>query len=165
MDLFILRHGKAGHSSSEPDDDKRALTPAGRKEIRTIARWMHDEKIQFDVIGSSPLIRASETAGIVARVLDLRDRVIIWEDLAPGGDLDTVCYSVAQANSEGNVLVVGHEPAMSALVGKIISPGGTASVMFPKGGLAKIRYFAFDDRHPSGVLQWLLTPQQTQAMR
>jgi phosphohistidine phosphatase len=165
MDLFILRHGKAGHSSGEADDDKRALTPAGRKEIRTIARWMHREKIQFDVIASSPLVRASETAGIVARTLDLKDQVVIWKDLAPGGDLDTVCYSAAQTNSGENVLVIGHEPAMSALVGKIISPGGTASVMFSKGGLAKIRFFAFDDRKPSGVLQWLLTAKQIRAMR
>lgn len=164
MDLFILRHGKAGHSSGEPDDNLRALTPAGRKEIRDIARWMQGERIQFEIIATSPLVRASETAGIIARTLDLKERVVVWEDLAPGGDLDSVCYQAAQSGTEGAILVVGHEPALSGLVGKIISRGGTASVAFAKGGLAKIRYFSFDTL-PSGVLQWLLTPKQIQAIR
>jgi phosphohistidine phosphatase len=165
MDLYILRHGKAGHSSDEPDDNLRVLTPAGRKEIRAIARWMKEEKIPFDLMASSPLVRASETAGIIAKMLGLKDRVVIWEDLSPGGDLDTVCSSAAQSGGEGNVLVIGHEPELSVLVGKIISHGKSASVVFAKGGLAKIRYFTFDDRHPSGVLEYLLTAEQILAMR
>ncbi len=163
MDLFILRHGKAGQSSEEPDDTMRALTPAGRKEIRAISRWMKREKFRFDIVASSPLIRASETAGIVARFLDSKDRIVIWPDLAPGGDLDSVCLNAAQSGVTA-LLIVGHEPEMSDLVGKIISPGGTASIIFTKGGLAKIRNFSFH-RQPSGFLQWLLTAKQIQAMR
>jgi phosphohistidine phosphatase len=164
MDLYILRHGKAGHASDGPDDSKRALTPAGRKEIRSIARWMQAEKIRFDLIATSPLIRASETARIVARTLSLEDKVISWEDLAPGGDPDSVCYAASQS-AKSIILLVGHEPDLSSLIGRIIAQGDTASVMVTKGGLAKIRYFAFDDRHPSGVLQWLLTAKQIQAMQ
>jgi phosphohistidine phosphatase len=164
MDLFILRHGKAGQSSGQQNDSMRTLTPAGRKEIRDIARWMQRKKFQFDVIASSPLIRASETAGIVARTLDQKDRVVLWDDLAPGGDLDTVCYNAAQSESDAAILVIGHEPELSGLVGKIISQDGTASVIFAKGGLAKIRNYSFDKR-PSGELQWLLTPRQMMEMR
>jgi len=164
MDLYILRHGKAGHSSSDPDDDRRSLTPAGRKEIRAIARWLQAEKISFDLIASSPLIRASETARIVGRTLNLEDRVVRWDDLAPGGDPDSVCYATSQSE-KSTILIVGHEPDLSLLIGKIISQGKTASVLLTKGGLAKIRYFAFDDQHPSGILQWLLTAKQIQSMR
>jgi phosphohistidine phosphatase len=164
MDIYILRHGKAGHSSGGPKDSTRALTPGGRKEIRNIARWMQREKIEFDVIASSPLIRASETAKIIARTLERKDLVVTWDDLAPGGDLDTVCYNAAQCRSDGAILVIGHEPALSGLIGKIISHDGTASVIFAKGGLAKVRNFSFD-RWPSGVLQWLLNAKQIQAMQ
>lgn len=164
MDLYILRHGKAGQSSEDPGDNMRKLTPAGRKEIRYIARWMKKEKFRFDVIASSPLIRASETAGIVARMLDRKDRVVTWDDLAPGGDPDTVCYNAAQSATDATILLIGHEPELSGLVGKIISSAGTASVIFAKGGLAKIRNYSFDQQ-PSGALQWLLTPKQIQAMR
>ena len=164
MDLYILRHGKAGHSSSDPDDDRRVLTPAGRKEIRAVARWMQAEKISFDLIATSPLPRASETAKIVARSLGLEDRVTSWEDLAPGGDPDSVCYAASESGKNA-VLLIGHEPDVSVLIGKIIGHGDHASVVMAKGGLAKIRYFAFDDRHPSGTLQWLLTAKQILAMR
>jgi phosphohistidine phosphatase len=165
MDLYIMRHGKAGHSSGGQDDRLRALTPAGRKEIRAIARWLKAEKIPFDLIASSPLVRARETAGILARTLGLKEQAVIWEDLSPGGDPDTVCFSATQSGGRGDVLIIGHEPDMSGLIGKIISPGGAVSVIFSKGGLAKIRYFSFDDRHPSGVLEYLLTARQIQAMR
>jgi phosphohistidine phosphatase len=164
MDLFILRHGKAGQSSEAPNDNTRALTPDGKKEIRDIARWMQSEKFKFDVIASSPLIRASGTAEIVARTLDQKDRVVIWDDLAPGGDLDSICYNAAQSGSDATILIVGHEPGLSNLIGKIISKDGTASTILAKGGLAKIRNFAFENQ-PSGDLQWLLTPKQIRAMR
>ncbi len=164
MDLFVLRHGKAGQSSGEPDDSERALTTPGREEIRDIARWMRRERFRFDVIASSPLIRASETAGIVARILDRKDRLVIWEELAPGGDPDTVCYRAAQSGNEVDILIVGHEPDLSGMVGRIISRSGPASLVIAKGGLAKIRNFSFE-RQPSGDLQWLLTPKQMLAMR
>jgi phosphohistidine phosphatase len=164
MDLFILRHGKAGQSSGDPDDSKRPLTPNGREEIREIARWMRRERFRFDVIASSPLARASETAGIIARALDRKERLDLWDELAPGGDPDTICYHAAQSGDSAVILIVGHEPALSALVGRIICGGGTTSVIFAKGGLAKIRNFSFNGT-PSGDLQWLLTPKQILEMR
>ena len=164
MDLFVLRHGKAGQSSDDPDDSTRPLTPNGRDEIREIARWMRRERFRFDVIASSPLARAGETAGIIARALDRKDRLVLWEELAPGGDPDTICYHAAQSGENAVILIVGHEPALSALVGRIISGGLTSSLIFAKGGLAKIRNFSFDGK-PSGDLQWLLTPKQILEMR
>ena len=163
MDLFVLRHGKAGQSSVDPDDRIRPLAPGGREEIREIARWMKKERFRFDAIATSPLIRASETAGIIARALDCKDRLVIWDELAPGGDPDTVCYHAAQSGEDTAVLLVGHEPDLSSLIGRIISGGGMSSLVLAKGGLAKIRNFSFD-KQPSGDLQWLLTPKQIMAM-
>ncbi|MDP3563131.1 MAG: phosphohistidine phosphatase SixA [Methanoregula sp.] len=163
MDLFILRHGKAEEASAEQDDSMRALTTVGRKEIRNIARWMRNEKFRFNAIATSPLMRAHETAGIIARILERKDRLVVWEDLAPGGDLDTVCYHAAQLGKDATVLVVGHEPGLSALLGRITSRDGTTSVIMAKGSLARIRDFSFEGE-PSGALQWLLTAKQMQAM-
>ena len=73
MDLFVLRHGKAEPSSDEPEDMKRALTAEGRNEIRKVARWMRSKKFGFNIIATSPLIRAHETAEIVARSLGQKD--------------------------------------------------------------------------------------------
>jgi phosphohistidine phosphatase len=159
MDLFILRHGKAGKSSGEPDDDTRALTRKGKEEIKRVAQWMKAKKFRFDIIATSPLQRARETAEIVAAVLGQKDRLAHWNDLAPGGDPDTVCYNASQQGTDAAVLIVGHEPGLSMLISKIVWGDGNGSIVVSKGGLAKIRNFSFDTR-PSGDLQWLLTPKQ-----
>ena len=164
MDLFILRHGKAGSSSDSPDDMARALTAEGRAEIRKISRWMRSKKLLFSVIATSPLTRALETAEIVARSLKKNDRIEIWDELQPGGDPDTVCYHAAQYNKDVAVLLVGHEPDLSRLAGKIITGGYPANIVLGKGGLIKIRNFSYS-KEPSGELQWLLTPKQMSEMR
>jgi phosphohistidine phosphatase len=164
MDLYMLRHGKAERPQKGQEDSERRLTAAGKKEIRDIARWMQREGIGFDLIASSPLVRARETGKIIARILGLKNRAVTWEDLAPGGDPETVCYAAAQSGDNGIILIIGHEPALSGLIGKIISRDGTAAVMVMKGGLARVTDFSFDS-YPSGVLQGLLTAKQMKAMR
>jgi phosphohistidine phosphatase len=159
MDLFLLRHGKAGQSSHNSDDGARKLTKAGRSEIRKVARWMKKKNLRFNCIATSPLARAYQTAEIMAKLLDLKERPEVWDELAPGGDPDTICYHASQTGKEASVILVGHEPDLSGLIGRIITGGESASLVITKGGLAKIRNFSFGDK-PSGELQWLLTPGQ-----
>jgi len=164
MDLYILRHGKAGQSFNRPGDSERKLTADGRSEMRKVARWIRGKKIRFDVIATSPLARAKETAEIVARVLKEKEKLEIWDDLSPAGDPDTVFSKAGEYDTEASVLIVGHEPALSHMIGKIITRGDTASVILAKGGMAKIRNYEFKS-NPSGDLQWLLTPRQMSEMQ
>jgi phosphohistidine phosphatase len=159
MDLFILRHGKAGQLSEKAGDRARKLNKAGRSEIKKVARWMKRKNLRFDAVATSPLARAYETAEIVAKSLDIQDRLEVWDELAPGGDPDTACYHASQAGNEASLILVGHEPGLSDLIGRIISGGDTASLVIAKGGLARIRNFSFSDK-PYGELQWLVTPGQ-----
>jgi phosphohistidine phosphatase len=163
MDLFVLRHGKAGQSSDGSNDRKRALTADGKDEMRKVGKWMRSKKFGFTVIATSPLTRAYETADIVARSLDQKDRLAVWKELAPGGDLDTICYHAAQYGEDAAVLLTGHEPLLSMLISRIIAGNDTVSIILAKGGLGKIRNYSFDKR-PSGDLQWLLTPRQMMEM-
>jgi phosphohistidine phosphatase len=164
MDLFVLRHGKAGPSTNGSDDSKRALTVDGKNEIRKVAKWMQQKKFRFEVIATSPLTRAYETAEIVAQSLGQKDHIDVWEELGPDGDLDTICYRAAQYSEDSAVLLTGHEPMLSMLISRIISGNDTVSLILAKGGLAKIRNYSYDKR-PSGDLQWLLTPGQMLEMR
>lgn len=164
MELFVLRHGKAGPSLNGSDDGKRALTADGKNEIRKIGSWIQKKKFGFDVIATSPLTRAYETAEIVARSLGQKERLAVWEELTPGGDVDTICYHTAQYGADAAILLTGHEPLLSMLVSRIISENDSVSLIFAKGGLAKIRNYSFDKR-PAGDLQWLLTPGQIMEMR
>jgi phosphohistidine phosphatase len=159
VDLFILRHGKAGQSSNGGDDAARALTADGMAEIKKVAGWMRSKKYEFAVIATSPLARAYETAEIIARSLDQQDRLTIWDELAPGGNTGAVCRRLAGYGEQASVLLVGHEPALSMLISRIISGNDTSSIVLAKGGLAKIRNYSCINR-PSGDLQWLLTPRQ-----
>ena len=164
MDVYVLRHGKAGPPAGAAGDNGRTLTREGKKEIRGIAKAMQGQKFRFDAIATSPLPRAKETAAIVARALGQKDRVAVWDELAPGGDADTVCYRAAQYDADASILICGHEPALSSLVSRIVAGRDDASIVLTKGGLAKIRNYRFDHQ-PSGELQWLLTSKQLMAMR
>jgi len=125
---------------------------------------MKSKKFRFDVIATSPLVRAFETAEIIASSLGQKERLTTWDELAPGGDPETVCYHASQYGKGATVLIVGHEPSLSMLVSRIISGNDNASIVLAKGGLAKIRNYSFKDR-PSGDLQWLISQKQMQDMR
>ena len=158
MDLFVLRHGKAGRATGGPDDAARALTREGREGITRIAEWMKEQNFWFGTIATSPLKRARQTAAIVAFVLGQEDQIAVWDELTPGGDPDTVCYNASQQGNDAAVLIVGHEPALSGLISTIISGEEDCSIVLAKGGLAKIGNYSFKTR-PSGSLQWLVTPK------
>jgi phosphohistidine phosphatase len=158
MNLFILRHGKAEKSSDDTPDAARALTRDGKEEVKKVAQWMKKNKFRFDTIATSPLKRARGTAKIVAAVLDQKDRLVVWDELAPGGDLDTVCYHASGYGAHASVLVIGHEPGLSMLISKITGDTRNGSISLAKAGLAKIQHFSYT-KHPSGDLQWLLTPK------
>jgi len=159
VDIFILRHGKAESPGRGTGDTGRRLTQKGKDDILAIARWMASQDYLFEVIATSPLVRAQETAAIVGDTLGQPARVAIWSSLEPGGDPDTVCQEVGRFPEDSRVLLVGHEPLLSALIGRIITGGDGAAIVMTKGGLARIRNFSFAER-PSGELHWLVTARQ-----
>jgi phosphohistidine phosphatase len=158
VDVFILRHGKAedaGHGS----DAGRRLTQKGHDEITAVAHWMAGQGLAFDLIAASPLVRAQETAAIVAGILGTPEKLETWKVLVPGGNPDTVCHEISRHADAGAILLVGHEPLLSALIGRIIAGNGGAGIIMTKGALAKIRNFSFA-QHPAGDLHWLITAKQ-----
>ena len=159
MDIYILRHGKAEASSAGGGDAGRRLTKKGREDILAAGIWMAAQGLEFDCIAASPLARAQETAAIVAGVLEYTERPETWDCLVPGGDPDTVCREIDRKGKASAILLVGHEPLLSALIGRIICGDGQAGIVMTKGGLAKIRDFSSTHR-PSGELHWLVTGKQ-----
>jgi phosphohistidine phosphatase len=143
-----------GHS-----DASRRLTKRGREEIIAVGEWMAAQDLQFDIIAASPLVRARETAVIVAEILQTPEKLVTWKVLVPGGDPDTVCREIDRHADAGAILLVGHEPLLSLLIGRIIAGEAGAGIIMTKGALAKIRNFSFSNR-PSGDLHWLVTAKQ-----
>src|SRR6266550_9155268 len=97
MKLYILRHGEAADPGDPKfaNDGERPLTPKGIQRTRLLAHTLRQMGISFDVIFSSPLVRARETAEIVERGLRRHGRLEITDHLAPAGDPEKL---VAQIN-------------------------------------------------------------------
>jgi phosphohistidine phosphatase len=145
-------------------DADRPLTKKGGEEIVAAGRWMALQDLRFDLIASSPLVRAQETAAIIAESLGEKDRLVTWKVLAPGGNPDTVCRMIGKQGDLRSILLVGHEPLLSALISRIIAGDENTAIAMTKGSLAKIREFS-PTIPPSGELHWLVTAAQMAGMK
>ena len=159
MDVYILRHGKAEDAGPGIVDADRRLTKKGREEAAAAGRWIAEQELRFDLIAASPLLRAQETAALVAEVLDIQNRLVLWNVLAPGGNTDAVCRLISKHPGISSILLVGHEPLLSSLISRIITGDENAGIVMSKGALAKIKAFSYTG-HPSGELVWLITAKQ-----
>lgn len=164
MDVYLLRHGKAGEARPGTSDADRKLTEKGREEIKSAGRWIALQGIRFDLIAASPLTRAQETAAIIADSLGHKGGPVIWKVLAPGGNPEMVCQIIGRLRDARAILLVGHEPLLSSLISLIISGEETAAIGLSKGSLAKIREFTYS-KGPSGELHWLVTVKQMAGLR
>src|ERR1035441_4552766 len=110
MNLFILRHGIAvepGAHGYEKDAD-RPLTPEGERKLLQIAEAMEALDLTFDLILSSPYVRARQTAEIVTEALRVRKRLELSDNLAPGGSPKKLVELLNRLQPRPeNVLLVG----------------------------------------------------------
>ncbi len=109
-----MRHGPAEDTSSTGRDADRALTPSGRERVRDVAHALVKENESPHAIVTSPLVRALQTAEIVAAVMKL-ESVETTRDIAPGGDAAGFVQRLISTKRK-RVMIVGHEPDLSSLV-------------------------------------------------
>ncbi len=145
------------------NDADRALTGQGREEIKKIGRWTITMGYTFEVIATSPLKRAMETAEIIGLTTGQEHNIQAWDLLSPGGDLDALSRQIASAGGDGSVLIVGHEPMLSTVMSRVISGNAATSVILAKGAFARIKNVTFQDQL-SGDLHSLITPKQLPAI-
>lgn len=156
-----MRHGKAESLGPDGSDAGRRLTRKGHDEIRAAARGMKALSHSFDLVAASPLVRAQETAGIVAAALGTPP-VMTWDMLVPGGNTDEICHALGRHPEDTTILLVGHEPLLSALASRLVSGNENFRIAMTKGAVAKIRE-VFPGAGCTGELHWLLTARQLAA--
>jgi len=162
MQLFLLRHGIAVEPGTRgfEDDFARPLTDKGRRQLRKNIAAIEELASKFDLILSSPLVRAKQTAEIVAKQLKLKKRLRFTSALAPGGAAAILVRQLEREKpSPEKVLLVGHEPDLSRLISLFTTGGYQMQVDFKKGGLCKLEV----EKLKAGQcarLAWLLTPKQ-----
>jgi phosphohistidine phosphatase len=149
MELYFLRHGEADWPSWKKDDDERPLTKHGKKEMHEVGAFLKRIKARPDLILTSPLPRASQTAEIAAKHLKIKSR----EDklLAPGFGRDEL-ERLLRKYPEESLMIVGHEPDFSELISTLTG----ASLKLPKAGVALVE---LNRSWKNGRLLWLFPPR------
>jgi len=168
VELYLMRHGEAGKRIPvAARDTVRALTAAGRQEVEEVGEAMAKLGYRFDVVATSPLKRAKETASIVSEALNRKNRVEEWSELSPEGSRSALYRRLTSVRPGSKVLCVGHEPYLTIAMGEIAGRGADGSqgfrISLKKGGMAKLLVTGFNPRI-SGELRWLLTPKQIRRM-
>lgn len=159
MNLYIIRHAIAvdeGMPGYE-DDSQRPLTDKGRKKMRQIAKGLRALGVEFDLILSSPYVRARETAEVLADVFKMKKKLAFSDNLIPMGEPELLIAEINEKNSVLSLALVGHEPHLSTLVSMLTAGSRKVDITLKKGGVC---YLSADDLHQEhrATLEWLLTP-------
>src|SRR5262245_54615467 len=140
MLVYLIRHAIAYERGliADLDDDARELTPVGIKKMRRNAAALARLRVRSDEIWTSPLVRATQTAEILAEALRPAGGVHVVTELAPGGDFDRLLHRLQLHAEHEAVALVGHEPDLGQLVGMLLTGQRRPIVRFKKGGVACI---------------------------
>jgi phosphohistidine phosphatase len=149
------------HGTSGVAEEDRPLTPEGRRKTIRAARGIRALKLGIDVVFSSRLPRALETARILTEVLGLPDPKTV-DELLPGAASDRLLGLLRSAKSKVPV-VVGHEPGLTTAIAHLVAQKEAGSFLLKKAGFAVVDVASFTPR-PDGTLRLLLTPSILRAL-
>lgn len=159
MELVFLRHGVAVDGADwKGDDADRPLTEEGAARTKEVVRGLRAMKIRPDVILSSPLLRARETAEIARKGLLADAKVEVVDELESAASPDRLLTRLADLADKPLVLCVGHEPHISTTISAMISGKTAASVEVKKASACAIRFSGIP-KSGAGTLLWLLPPK------
>jgi phosphohistidine phosphatase len=159
MNIYLLRHAHAldvGESGVEKDEE-RPLSDQGRQQMAVVADAVQRMGLKFDLVLTSPLRRAAETAQELCRHLGMPDSALMTcSPLEPGGSSKKLMKRLRSFEAN-EVVLVGHSPDLGEHAAWMIGSRRT-EVLITKAGLAHVRCDA-PPRKAAGALVWLLTPE------
>jgi phosphohistidine phosphatase len=159
MDVIFFRHGIAVEQEKwQGDDDDRPLTKAGAESAKLAAQGLRVLKVLPDVLLSSPLVRARQTAELVQEALGVKAKIEVVEDLSPAAPPERLLTRLAHSPNDSVVLCVGHEPHLSTTISATISGKTAASIEVKKASACAV-HFAGQPQAGAGRLIWLIPPK------
>ena len=160
MILYLMRHANAGvFRENHLLDAKRGLIKEGKEQCMLMARMLSALKVQVDVIVSSPLKRALQTAQFVGTELGYDGKVEVSKSLLPTADFAEFQDMLVKYAGREGMLAVGHNPVLFQFLGRLITGNGGAAIRMRKGSIARVDL----DRHPPR-LQWLIDPRTARSI-
>ena len=165
MMLYVVRHALA-EDLSTGGDEARHLTDIGRERTLKAAAGMRALGLEFDLILSSPLARALETAQIIATAYGAGLAPRLLTELATGIAPDDAVAALAQFGRHDNVMIVGHEPQLSALISILLTGKRDAMhLRMRKGGCVALGLPASGIAPAAAELLWMMTQRQLRKLR
>ncbi len=164
MVIYFLRHANAGqkHFSSPDKDEKRPIDKMGEQQSHDVGRALAALGVTVNVIISSPLTRAVQTAAIVSQELGHEEKLVLDEALRPEATFEKFKALLNRYKDRAAIMVVGHDPSMTEFVNRVLSGGGPlAAIEMKKSGVAKV---ATDIRRQA-VLKWCMPPKVVQKIQ
>jgi len=158
MQLLVIRHAIAAdrdefNQTGQPDEE-RPLTDKGRRRMKHAARGLKRLVPSLDLLATSPLVRAKETARIVARCYpDLEPQLVV--ELAPTAQLGRLLEWLA-ARAGDTIAIVGHEDGLSTFASWLISGRPESHLLLKKGGACLVT-LPGKVEPGGGRLDWLMT--------
>ncbi|MFN2444655.1 MAG: phosphohistidine phosphatase SixA [Vicinamibacterales bacterium] len=159
IDIYLVRHAIAGERGpAYPDDRLRPLTPAGTARFKETVAGLRELDITIDLIITSPLVRARQTAELLAAGLPGKPPIEVLDALAPAGRTAIVVDTIAKhaRRRQRRLALVGHQPDLGELGSRLLSARGTLELK--KGGVARIELDGATPGGP-GTLHWMLPPR------
>ncbi len=162
MRLYLMRHadavphGTAGFTR----DAQRPLTAEGRAQARGVAQGLKRLKVELGTVLTSPYVRAVQTAeefvGAWGARLPIKELDALRAEVQP----EVTSLALKRAEMDGDPLLVGHEPHLSAWIAELVSSTGHAQCLMKKAGVACVEIERIPPTRGSGTLRWLMTPKQ-----
>jgi phosphohistidine phosphatase len=156
MIVYFLRHANAGKPLANPKkDEKRALDKEGTEQCGIVGRALAALDVQIDVMISSPLKRAAQTASLVGNELSYEGTLQFEDALRPTATFADFRRLLEKYSKQEAIMVVGHNPTLSEFLGRSISETGCeAGTELKKGAVAKVEI-----GRNSAILHWCVTPK------
>ncbi len=163
MELYLIRHAIAEDRAATGNDDDRVLTEAGKTKMIRATEGLKRLKLRPDLILTSPLRRARETAEILASGLN-GAKIEVMRELTPAVDASAAAAALRPHARLKAVALVGHEPGLGNLASFLLTGSEKRlAVDLKKGGVAYIEAEFSQDR-PRCILKWLMTPKQLRSL-
>jgi phosphohistidine phosphatase len=152
VELWLLRHAEAEDRSETGRDEDRALTAKGAKRAAAVAKGLAALSPEIDVLLTSPLARARETAEPVARALEME--MIETDALRPDREPSEIVREL-ERRDRSSVLLVGHQPHLGRLLGLLVLGEEEEEIPLRKSAVARVAWEPDGD----GRLEALLPPK------
>jgi phosphohistidine phosphatase len=162
MTLYVLRHASAGqHRISPKSDEKRPLDEQGERQSVEMGRALAALQVEVDVVISSPLTRALQTAELAAKEFGYAEKIVTDDALRPEAAYDQFREVLARYTKKESIMVVGHNPSLSNFLVHLLTESEECEcVDLKKGAVAKLELDGGDAK-----LEWLLTPKLVRALQ